>query len=354
MLTRLQLTGFRSIHSMDLEFRPLNILVGAHGSGKSNLVAFFNLLQKMMAGRLQEHVAQCGSAGSLLYGGPGVTAQAEFRLGLSEDGKVGEYRARFSLAPGDTLVIAYEAMAVERAGFLKEVVDMGAGHLEAALLANSSSQAGFYGLLSRCCVYDLQDFALSRQANCVSDNWPLRSEGQNLAAFLHYLRERHFAYYARILSTIQLVVPFLDDFVLDPQAGEVTLNWREKGSEQLMAPHQLSDGTLRVIALVALLLQPEEMLPKMIIVDGPELGLCPSALEVVASLFDRASAHTQVLLSTQSSAFLDHFDVETVVVVERSEDGSRFHRLDPSRLEAWLERYSLGELWEKNLLGSGV
>jgi len=357
MLNRLQLNGFRSIQSVDLELRPLNILVGANGAGKSNLIAFFQLLNEMTRGRLQEHIARTGRARSLLYRGPEVTPQVEFRLNFAGVGGQSEYRARLSHAPGDTLVFAEETLALRSTGSPRAKLELGASHLESALHTGQSLQKEFRSLLSQCRVYhfhDTSDTTAMRGFCYVNDTWPLMPQGQNLAAFLYHLREKQFDYYARILATIQLVAPFLDDFVLEPQANDLILNWRERGSELLMGPHQLSDGTLRAIALVALLLQPEEKLPKMIIVDEPELGLHPYALEVVASLFDRASVYTQVLVSTQSSAFLDHFEAEDMIVTERNGDGSRFRRLDSHQLEAWLERYSLGELWQKNLLGGGL
>jgi len=129
--------------------------------------------------------------------------------------------------------------------------------------------------------------------------------------------------------------------------------WREKGSDQIFGPHQLSDGTLRGVCLITLLLQPEEELPVLIVVDEPELGLHPYALNVVASLFKKASHHAQVLTCTQSSSFLDNFEAEDVVVVSRKGKESHFTRLDPTKLDMWLDEYSLGEVWEKNVIGGG-
>lgn len=121
----------------------------------------------------------------------------------------------------------------------------------------------------------------------------------------------------------------------------------------MFGPHQLSDGTLRAMCLVTLLMQPEDELPDLIVVDEPELGLHPYALNVVASLFKKVSHHTQVVISTQSSSFLDNFGAEDVIVVNREGKESLFTRLDPEKLEGWLEEYSLGEVWEKNVIGGG-
>jgi predicted ATPase len=179
----------------------------------------------------------------------------------------------------------------------------------------------------------------------------------NLAAFLLRLCETNGgSAYKRIVKTICLIAPFFDQFDLEPAGPnkkEVILNWWEKGSDQVFGPHQLSDGTLRAICLVTLLMQPEDELPDLIIVDEPELGLHPYALNLVASLFKKASHHKQVLISTQSTSFLDNFDPEDVIVVNRKGKESEFERPDPIKLESWLQEYSLGEVWEKNVIGGG-
>ena len=169
----------------------------------------------------------------------------------------------------------------------------------------------------------------------------------NLAAFLLRLHEQNKLVYQRIVATIRLIAPFFDDFDLEP-AGlnkkDIILNWRDTGSDQVFGPHQLSDGTLRAICLVTLLMQPEDQMPDLIIVDEPELGLHPYALNMVAALFKKASHHTQVLISTQSSAFLDNFDPEDVIVVSREGKESQFTRPDAEKLEAWLKN----TVWEKS------
>ncbi|MGN6546937.1 MAG: AAA family ATPase, partial [Aureliella sp.] len=189
------------------------------------------------------------------------------------------------------------------------------------------------------------------------DNRWLMHDAGNLAAILYRLREeQNGAAYHRIVSTIRLVAPFFADFELEPTGPskkDIILNWREVGSDQVFGPHQLSDGTLRAICLVTLLLQPVDDLPDLIIVDEPELGLHPYALNIVASLFSKAAVHRQVLISTQSSAFLDNFEADDVIVVDRQQNGSTFSRPDSQKLHAWLEEYSLGEVWEKNIVGGG-
>jgi predicted ATPase len=152
------------------------------------------------------------------------------------------------------------------------------------------------------------------------------------------------------------MVPDFDDFVLEPSKlneKQIFLNWTHKGSPYEFGPHQLSDGSLRFIALATLLLQPEDKLPLLIALDEPELGLHPAALEILAGMATAASLHRQLLFATQSSGLLDHFQPESVMVVSSKAGTSDFQRLDAEKLNEWLANYTLGEIWEKNVVGGG-
>jgi predicted ATPase len=365
MLRRMVLKGFKSIKEMDLEMRPLNVLIGPNGAGKSNLVSFFKMLNEMMGGRLQQYIGTSGRAQTLLHFGPKVTPQIEAQLEFEVANGVDTYIMRLFHAAGDTLVFAEETLSFLTTGFTKpKLVPLGAGHEETKIgleAEKGDPTAKFFRhLLNQCRVYHFHDTsptARVRQYGYIGDNRRLMPDAGNLAAFLLRLREENGgAVYKRVVSTIRLIAPFFDDFDLapaDPNNREVILNWRNKGSDQVFGPHQLSDGTLRAMCLVTLLMQAEDELPELIIVDEPELGLHPFALNVVAALFKKASHYSQVLISTQSSSFLDNFDPGDVVVVDRKGEESQLTRPDSAGLEAWLEEYSLGEIWEKNVIGGG-
>ncbi|MBD1214021.1 MAG: AAA family ATPase [Dolichospermum sp.] len=361
MLQRVIIKGFKSIKTMDLELRPLNILIGANGAGKSNLISFFKMLNEMMAGRLQQYIGISGYAQSLLHFGPKVTpqieAQLEFDVKVDIKTEVLIYFIRLFHAAGDTLIFAEEAFIWKGD---RNHSSLGAGHQETKI--NEYARAGretaqiLKFLINGCFVYHFHDTSTTarvRQSCYVGDNESLMSDAGNLAALLLRFREDYNIAYQRIIKTIRLIAPFFDDFVLEPRANYVILNWREKGSDQVFGPHQFSDGTLRAICLTTLLLQPENELPELIIVDEPELGLHPYALNIVAGMFGKASYHTQILISTQSTSFLDNFNPEDVITVDRVGKESQFKRLNPEELESWLEEYSLGEIWEKNIIGGG-
>jgi predicted ATPase len=215
-------------------------------------------------------------------------------------------------------------------------------------------------VLNACRVFHFHDTSATariRQFCYVGDDRRLMSDAGNLSAVLYRLRNKDDALaYRRILTLIRRIAPFFSDFELEPTGvgdKDIILNWRQKGSDQLFGPHQLSDGTLRAMALITLLQQPMEDLPDLIVVDEPELGLHPTAKTIIAALFQKVSHHCQVIVATQSAEFLDGFNAEDVIVVERDEKESKFLRQDGARLQEWLEEYSMGQLWEKNVLGGG-
>ena len=361
-LKKVTIKGFRSIKEVTLELRPLSILIGANGAGKSNLIAFFKLMNELMAERLQQYIGATGRATANLYFGPKVTPQLEAELKFEVDNGTDTYRMRLFHGAGDSLIFAEETLIFKKKGSFKPTtISLGGGHLETRIVDDAKNQKPvalmLRHLLNRCRVYHFHDTSPTsrvRQYCYVDDKRWLMPDAANLAAVLYELKSSQELVYRRIVETIRQVAPFFDDFDLEPTASkDIILNWRHRESDLVFGPHQLSDGTIRAICLISLLLQPKDKLPYMIVVDEPELGLHPYALNVIASLFQSASNHTQVLISTQSSTFLDGFEPEDIVVVERKGEATEFSRPNAEQLTSWLEDYSLGETWEKNIIGGG-
>ncbi len=324
-LRRVKVEGFKSIRQADVTLRDINVMIGANGAGKSNLVALFRMLRAAGTGELETYVARAGFASSLLHYGPSVTQEIAVELEFS----IGSYGASFTYAAGDILVFADETK------------------VRAEGLAFTEGWRVYH-------FHDTSDTSAVRQSHFIEDNAYLLPDAGNLSAYLYMLRETRRAYYDRIVSTIRQVAPFFGDFDLRPReldSTQIMLNWRERGRDTLFGPHQFSDGTLRLMALVTLLLQPEDKLPSLLIIDEPELGLHPYAIEVVGDLIAGVSQHCQVLVSTQSAALLDTCDPEDVIVVDREGGETTFRHLDANALEAWREEYTLSELWDKNVLG---
>ena len=202
--------------------------------------------------------------------------------------------------------------------------------------------------------HDTSDASPMKKTADVNDNRHLRPDGSNVAAFLHLLSREYPDSYNLITRTVQQIAPFFEQFLLEPQRlnpRKILLEWRHTGTDAYFDASSLSDGTLRFMALTTLFLQPPDLRPSVILVDEPELGMHPSAITLLASLMKQAATETQVIVSTQSSLLLDHFEPEDVLVADRVDGSTQLTRLNPADWESWLEDYSLGQLWEKNELG---
>lgn len=364
MVTRLRIAGWKSIRDAALDLRPITVLIGANGSGKSNLVSFFRLLNDLVGERLQAHIGKCGGANAVLHLGAKRTPVLECELDFKTFTGESRYVARWAAAAGDRLVFTDERIEFWREGrsypFEKS---LDAGHWESALRAQADEGEQTAGvirrLLSRCRVFhfhDTSDSSPMRRVCYIEANRHLYPDGGNVAAMLYAYREAHPTVYQRIVATVRQMAPFIDDFVLEPerlQSQQIALKWRQSGSDYEFGPHQLSDGTLRMIALTTLLLQPEADLPLLIALDEPELGLHPTAIHVLSDLVRKVSHHCQVVLATQSTVFVDCFDLSEIVIASTDDGATSLLRPDPEQLQEWLDDYTVSELWEKNVLGGG-
>jgi predicted ATPase len=363
-LDYITIKGFKSIADAErLELRPLNVLIGPNGSGKSNFIGAFSFLHEVRAGRLQNYVLSAGGPDEVLHFGVKVTT--ELRLAVSFDRETNGYELVLRYAAGsDTLIPAHETTTFWAKPHYARAYTHGLlpvkGGFEAGISAyhHSGTPEWVQKRLDQWRLYhlhDTSDTAPMRRTAQVDDNLFLRPDGGNLPAFLYRLRLRHTTSYELIRSTISMVAPFFDDFQLEPDRLNtriIRLAWRHRDSSKYFGAASLSDGTLRFMVLATLFLQPISLRPSTIILDEPELGLHPYAIGLLASLARQASADTQVLISTQSPLLLDHLEPEDILVTERNQGATQFSRLDTERLASWLERYSLGQLWEKNELGA--
>jgi predicted ATPase len=373
-IDKLTIRGFQSIKSLeDFELRDINILIGANGTGKSNFINYFRMLRELVERRLRLWVGIRGGANRLLTHGVKNTQ------GIYSQVVVGDYGYTFALTPTleDELKFAVEeiyhltedgVVMGETDKIYTDEVDapaegyrqtFGSGHSESKLQEFTTYYVGRNVLESISNwqvfhVHDTGDRALMKRPSAVHDAGYLRSDASNLASFLYKLKRSYNHVYDEIVTVVKLAIPFFDTFIFEPEtliSGEqqVVLLWRQKESDYVFHPSQLSDGSIRFICLATALLQPNP--PATIIIDEPELGLHPYALSILAALIRSAATEVQVIVSTQSVALVDEFAPEDVIVVEREQGVSSFRRLTMTELEGWLEEYTLGELWVKNIFG---
>ncbi|MBK8655616.1 MAG: AAA family ATPase [Haliscomenobacter sp.] len=352
--------GYKTIKAIEnFEPRPINILIGPNGAGKSNFISFFKFLSWMLNsdGKLQEHVAYLGGANDILHDGADVTKSIDAEISISNRYGINEYKFSLMFAKPDKLVFREENYRFS--SFQKEGTatwsSCGVGHEEAKLPnVNNSTTTVILNLLRKLIVYQFHntsDTAPMRLKWSQADGRWLKQNGDNLASFLFRLQESEKPYYQRIVKYIRLVLPFFDDFVLYPEFGQILLRWKEKGTTKEFNAGQASDGMLRTIALISLLGQNPKDLPAVLFLDEPELGLHPSAIDAVAGLIKAASSHCQVFVATQSISLVNNFELDDLVVIDRKGRNSDYHRPDTENLQAYLEEFSTGQIWEKNIIG---
>lgn len=367
-IERLSIAGFRSLAKIDnLELPQMALLIGANGAGKSNFIRFVEMLGAMLKGqKLQDFILRQGGADNLLFMGAKQTQHIRAEVRIATPKGWNDYRFSLTHLPvGDTLILVDEAYRFSDASKTGEAPwqDLHSGTREAQLpLATKDAQSEkakttaktVTHLLRQCVTYQFHDTSANahiKQAWDETDNARLRSDGANVAAVLLRLYNSNAPIYQTIVERIQRVLPAFDDFVLEPAFGKIALRWRGKFSDKTFGADSTSDGSLRLFCLVTLLSLPGDMLPDVLFLDEPELGLHPFAIQLVAAMMRSVSATRQVIASTQSVTLANEFSWQNIVVVDQIDGASRFRRLEEKEVAAWMDDYHMGDLWEKNLLG---
>lgn len=375
MLKTITVHGFKSIERQTIELGALNVLIGANGSGKSNLISALSFFRGSVLGDLDVLVKRLGGADRVLFHGKKATKSCFF---FCEEESF-SYEQTLIPVAGDRLAVVKEGLSIlgsevewaeggtdidnledqirdEEKRHLKEATSCGELTEEEAedqLQAFPSAKRHIEGWR----MYHLHDTSATAavKSTCnIDDNRYLREDAANLAAYLYWLKLKQPNEYRRIVSIIQLGIPYFEDFVLEPlrrNERTIRLEWRQRDSDAYFDADSLSDGSLRFVGLTTLLNQPSWAMPRLIVIDEPELGLHPLAIRLLAEMLDAASEQTQILVATQSVTLLDHFPIEQVIVADHDGRGSLFRRLKADDYRMWLENFSVGELWEKNVLG---
>ena len=345
-LKKIKISGYKSLKEMDLEFHNMNILIGSNGAGKSNLLAFFEMLLAIKNYSFQNFVTEQGGANILLYNGRKVTSSIKFALYNTDN----MFHAIIQAKAGDRLYFASQGLfdCEKQTNFY---------------VANGFDERKDDGILKQFSVlqdigvYHFHDTSVSSpiKASCdINDNIELASDGRNLAAILYRLKATELDVYERIVETIRLTAPYFQDFVLRENPlnpHSMRLEWKKVGCDIPFGADQLSDGTLRFICLTVLLCLPPALGKNIILIDEPELGLHPFSLTIISELMRKYAMTHQVIVATQSVEFLNEFRLEDIITVETQGGASVFKRLDVEHLKDWLDDYTIGELWQKNVLG---
>ena len=354
------LRGYKSIEKLEqFKLRNLNVLIGANGAGKSNFITLFKLIAALADGNLQTYVQQQGGPDVLLQGSRKRTEQidAEIYFEMS-DGVSNCYRISLIPTQDNRLIFSREEVGIyDGENFTQGIIkSLGKAHEEAKYREDPTISNYYLHVMQSWRQYHFHDTsqtATVKRLHGSNDNLRLKPAADNLAAYLIMLNKDYPEAYKRILDTIKLAAPFFGGFVIrEPLPETIELEWFEQADPDTpYKAHVLSDGTLRFICLTTLLLQPEYLLPDTVLIDEPELGLHPYAINLLAEMLKQVAETKQIIVSTQSVELLNAFEPEDIIVVEREQGATTLKRLDSEELGDWLEDYTLGELWKRNILG---
>ena len=367
-IENIRIRGFRSLADIELSGIPrATVLIGANGSGKSNFIRFFEMLSWMLrARRLCDFVAIHGGADDQLFGGNRTTPGMEAEVSLRTQAGRNDYKFVLSYAQPDRLIFTEEGFRFSRPNFETDaewqylddthneakIVD--AAQTDAYTRTNRNTARVIVHLLRNVAVYqfhDTSDGSNFKKKWDVTDNRQLRSDGSNLAAVLYHLEQEDVRAYEDICRKIRRVLPGFDRFIIEEDYGKVMLRWKATWTEKTFGAHLTSDGSLRAFALITLLSLPSEMLPDVILLDEPELGLHTSAVGLLGGMIASRAHEKQIIVATQSPQLVDSFDLDRIFVMDLKEGRTCCRKLDPDAYAHWLEDYSTGELWQKNIFG---
>jgi len=351
-MDRIKINGYKSIKELDIVLNPINILIGANGSGKSNFLSFFDFLKQIYNRNLQEFVALKG-IDTFLHKGDKITGEISTRLWFPSTNGYS-----FTIKKGDTdFVFTAEGLWYENP-YWENPINIASYRQESNLRYKTMPRADYIrNYLNELARYHFHDTGenspFNKESNIENDNFFLYEKGNNIAAFLFMIKNENKTIYNIIIKTIQSIAPYFLDFFLKPQTnGNIKLRWQSKYSSTIYGPNDLSDGTIRFIALTTLFLQPK--LPQTIIIDEPELGLHPTAIAKLSGLIQSVALKgCQVIIATQSTDLISHFNPEDIITVDQINGESIFERLSSETLKHWLEDYTIDDLWKRNIINSG-
>ena len=368
LIHSIHVKGFRSLADVEIDDLPrVAVLIGANGSGKSNFIRFFEMMSWMLgAHRLGEFIQRQGGADDQLFGGSRLSTRMDATVTMRTDAGRNDYRFALTHAHPDRFIFTEEAFRFNRADRPTEAdwQHLGSSHSEAKIVeaaqspglvdVNPTTAQVLVNLLRGCAVYqfhDTSDASHFKKRWDVRDNNYLRSHGGNLAAVLLRLEREDFQRFERICRHIGRVLPVFDRFQIEESYGTASLRWKAKGTDKTFGAHLTSDGSLRFFALTTLLNLPPAMLSDVILLDEPELGLHPAAITLVGGMIQALGHDRQVIVATQSPLLVDTFSLKEIIVLDLQDGETKVRRLDTDEYQHWLEEYTTGELWQKNLLG---
>lgn len=361
-ISKLSFSGWKQFREVsDFEPGNLTVFIGMNGSGKSNIMELFVFLKNLIdqPGRLQTYLVENGYASSVLHYGPDVTKELALSLDIRSEVGNNNYSIVLKYSKPNKLIFKSENYLFTadnpRVEGTTTPRSCGEGHEEAKIMdVDNTTARTILSLINKIQIYQFHNTSYTasmRQASYVEHKGYLRSNGENIASVLYYLKEEHPTQYRKIVTLLKKAFPFFENFTFDVLNKNVEMGWKEEGQRYEFHISQASDGMMRTICLFTLLMLPEKMQPEIILLDEPELGLHPAAINILSMLLEQASEKKQIFVSTQSTQIVDQTDLSNIAVINRKGGVSTLEKPDYEALEFWRDEYSNSQIWDKNLIG---
>jgi predicted ATPase len=374
----LSIDGFRRLNGVRLDLRPLNVMIGANGTGKTSVLDVLSLLANSAQGKLSASITDLSGLTSILTHDRAKDLTLEISMDAPDDAPL-EYLLR--LRPqGLAYVIIEETLSQQLRPLpprFQHIASSGADityrepaeskpvrpSWEHNPLETSLSQVpkmfhepeDFRKRLASSTYYHILNVDPRAPVRLPQPMQPATIPGRNgeeLVSCLYNLREAYPDRFETIKDSLRAAFPGFKSLDFPPvAAGTLALSWRERGFKKPLYMHQLSEGTLRFLWLVTLLQSPG--LTALTLLDEPEVSLHPELLSLLADLMREASGRTQLVVATHSDRLIRFMQPQEVVVIDSTDDGmSRLTWADELDLDEWLTDYSLDELWRNGRIGA--
>jgi|APMed6443717190_1056831.scaffolds.fasta_scaffold19672_2 predicted ATPase len=381
-IKRIRISGFRRLADIDLELKEKRfmVLIGANGVGKTSFLDALTTLSASASGKLNTTLSQFGGISSILT--RGKRDKLTFTVDLEVPGGYNPLEYELALAPrGAGYAVIRETLSQQRDGYSDKGAFMHINSSENDIryyetekgklirpdwsydsLETSLAQVPkmyrqpeeLRRILSTATQYHVLDVGPRAPVKLPQPMKPATlpgPDGEDLVPYLYYLRETERNRFDIIIDSLKAAFPDFEEMTFPPVAsGMLTMTWKDRNFTKPLAIHELSEGTLRFLWLVALLQSPN--LSTVTMIDEPEVSLHPELLSLLADLMREASRHTQLIVATHSDRFVRFLKPGEVVVMDIDENGcTKATWADKLNLDHWLADYSLDEIWQMGSLG---
>ena len=360
-LTSVKIQGYRPFRNFEAPLKPLEIIVGANGAGKSSFFEFLKFLRDSLYYDIPPEIIS-GSIGQQIFHIPGLEKfqwDIEIDRGLPTGirylgelmGPVGRTQVSYERVESsqpfsDRYSSPYIYMDIQgNKGVIREPGEKGFTTLTADKLTQDialkrSNQLTLNAMTNPSleALYNLREYIREwrfyssfniandkiRKSVPIEQEPILHEDAGNLSSVLFYLMTEHRTAFNELQQHLRSVIPGFKGLTVKARGGpgEVIAFWQESGIDQELSLADLSDGILRLICWICLCVQPNP--PSLICIDEPDQGVHPRTLPVLAALFEKASERTQILLATHSSYFLTQFDISQIAVMRKENGEAKF------------------------------